>query len=208
MVKKLEKWDNFYNKRITLKAFLGNYYSYEIFEEIINTKPKTILEVGSGTGVMSIFLSHLGYKVTSIDNNKKVLDHAKKNSKKFNGAVKFELGDAFKLKYKEDSFDIIYSQGFFEHFPDLEIKKLLDEQLRVAKKAVIITIPNSNYPIKDFGNERLLPLKYWIKLIKELSGKKVEGYNYQFMLRKNMPFRTIFNLITNRKIGSIIKITK
>jgi len=208
MRKKIKSWDEFYNEEITLKDFLGNFYTCELFQEIIDNKPKRILEVGSGTGVMAILLSHLGYDVVSIDNNRKVLNLAKENNKKFNGNVKFEYGDAFKMKYKDNKFDLAYSQGFYEHFDNLKIKQLLDEQLRVCKKAVVVSVPNNNYPEYDFGNERLMPLKFWILLLKKLSKKKVTGQDYQFMLRRNKPFKTIYNLIRNKKVMSLITVKK
>ena len=208
MTKKIKSWNEFYNEEITLKDFLGNLYTCELFQEIIDNKPKRILEVGSGTGVMAILLSHLGYEVVSIDNNRKVLKLAKENNKKFNGKVKFEYGNAFKMKYKDNAFDLAYSQGFYEHFDNLKIKELVDEQLRVCKKTVVVSVPNNNYPEKDVGNERLMPLKFWILLLQKLSKKPVIGQDYQFMLRKNKPFRTIYNLITNKKVMSLVTIKK
>jgi len=201
-----KSWGHFYNKEITLKEFLGNFYTAELFDEIIKLKPKKIVEVGSGTGVMSILLSHLGYDVISIDNDKNVLELAKLNNAKFNGNVKFEFGDAFKTKYKNKEFDVAYSQGFYEHFKNKDIKKLLDEQLRISKY-VVISVPNKYYPECDYGNERLISTTDWVKKFKRIRPKlKIKRLEYQFMLRKNKPFKTIFNLLTGKKVMSLFVI--
>lgn len=204
----MTQWDKFYNKEINLKEFLGNFYSTEYFEEIIKRKPKKILEIGSGTGVMSIFLSHLGFDVTSIDNNKGVLESAEINNKKFNGKVKFKEADGFNLKFKKDSFDIATSQGLYEHFSNKNIKKLTDEQLKVAK-TVIASVPNKNYPEKDVGNERLMSSKSWLRLFKRMyPTKKIKVLEYQFALRRDKPFKTLFNLLFNKKVQTMIIIEK
>ncbi len=204
---KVKTWSEFYGKDVTsLRMFLGNFYSTELFEEMTKFNPKKILEVGSGTGVMSILLSHLGYDVTSIDNDRTVLKKAEKNNMHYNGKVNFEFADAFKLPYKNKSFDISYSQGLFEHFSHEDIKKLLDEQIRVTKKAVIISVPNKNYPEYDIGNEKLYSGKKWENLIRKLSGKKVHSFDYQYLLRKNKPFKTVWNMILNRKVLTVVTV--
>lgn len=205
---KYKKWSDFYTKKLTVKDILGNYYSAELFEEILKRKPKTILEVGSGTGAMGIFLSLLGFDVTSIDNDKKMVESCKEANKRFNSKVKFEFGDAFKLKGK---YDLVFSQGIFEHFSNEEIRRLLDQQLKTAKKHILISVPNSYYPEKDFGNERLLKNKEWVSLIKKLCKDKkvsITYFDYQFMLRKDKPFKTIFNLALNRKVCTLIIVEK
>ncbi len=201
-----KSWAHFYNKEITLKEFLGNYYTVELFDEIIKLNPKRILEVGSGTGVMGILLSHLGYDVVSTDNDKDVLELAKRNNTKFNGSVKFEFVDAFKTNYKSKEFDVAYSQGFYEHFNNKDIKRLLDEQLRISKY-VIISVPNKYYPEYDYGNERLISTNDWVRIFKKMNPKlKIRRLEYQFMLRKNKPFKTIFNLLTGREVMSLFVI--
>lgn len=206
----VKKWSDFYNNEIAVKDILGNYYNVELFEEIIKRKSKEVLEIGSGRGVISIFLSLLGYNVTSIDNDKKLVEKCKKTNKRFNTNVKFEVRDALNLKFKK-KFDLVFSEGFFEHFSDGEIKKLLDEQLRVAKKYVLVSVPNKNYPSRDFGDERLLKDIRWFNLFKKLSLRwhvKLSYLNYQFALRRDKPIKTIMNLILNKKVHTLIIIEK
>ena len=138
-----------------------------LFQEINKEKPIKILEVGTGTGSMSIFLSHLGYEVRAIDNNIELLNRAQTLNRKMNGNARFVFCDAFKIKEKiwPNKFDVVFSQGFFEHFRDEDIKRLLNEQLEVGK-TIFFSVPSNFYPKKDFGDERLLDTNQWQKILR------------------------------------------
>jgi protein-L-isoaspartate O-methyltransferase len=61
------RWDKFYERKFLLQDYLANLYLHApLLEEIIKENPQKILEVGIGTGSMSIFLSYLGYEVVGI----------------------------------------------------------------------------------------------------------------------------------------------
>ncbi len=163
----MKSWEEYYSTDLNLHEYLRNLSGHStLFEEIIHESPSKLLEIGVGTGSMSIFLSHLGFRVIGADNNKKVINEASKLSEKLNGHVEFVKADAYNLvdKFGTDYFDIIFSQGFFEHFDDKEIKKLINEQLKVGK-VVFISVPSNFYPKKDLGNERLLSVDEWKKIL-------------------------------------------
>ena len=161
----MNKWGKFYSKSYDLDYLIRNISCHrELFNLIYDEKPKRILEVGSGSASMSIFLSYLGYEVVSLDSDSKVLSKAKNLAKKLNGRVNFVSGDAFKLPFPNNHFDICFHQGLLEHFSNEEIYKTLDEQLRVGKM-VILSVPNNKYGHKDFGDERLLPNSFWDSLL-------------------------------------------
>jgi len=49
----------------------------------------------------------------------------------------------------------------------------------------------------------------WHKLLKKLYPKKKIGViEYQYFLRKNKPIRTIFNLLLNKKVQTLIMVKK
>lgn len=163
----MKTWEEYYSTDMNLQEYLGNLRPHStLFEEIILEKPSKLLEMGVGTGSMSIFLSHLGFTVIGADNNEKVINKASKLSEKLNGKVEFVKADAYNLvdKFGTDYFDIIFSQGFFEHFDDEEIVKLINEQLKVGK-VVFISVPSNFYPRKDLGNERLLSVDEWKEIL-------------------------------------------
>lgn len=172
-------WEKYYRERpVSLERLINDIWEHKSFlVEITSTgrKNKEILEVGSGSGALSIFLSHLGYKIVSVDNDEGVLNIAKKNSAYLNGKVTFQKADAYNLPFNNDSFDLCFSQGFFEHFQGEHIRKLLKEQLRVAR-VIIFSVPTFWYPKHDFGDERLMKKEEWLEILSPFNVEKAVNY--------------------------------
>ncbi|MFC1941892.1 methyltransferase domain-containing protein [Chloroflexota bacterium] len=166
--KQVQTWEQFYGKPLSVFEFIVHTLPYlYYFIRIIRQKPKRILEVGGGTAAHSIFLSYFPIKnLVILDSDPALIRDMGTNIKKFGKSRKLYpcKADAFKVPFKDDSFDMCISQGFLEHFNDDEIIELLNEQLRVAKK-VIFSVPSDKYPGKDFGNERLLSPEQWLGLL-------------------------------------------
>jgi len=172
-------WQQYYKERpVSLERFIDNIWDHKPFlVEITSSakKNKEILEVGSGSGALSAFLSHLGYKTISIDNDEGVLNIARQNNAYLNGKVTFQKADAYRLPFRDNSFDVCFSQGFFEHFEDKDIKELLKEQLRVAK-VVIFSVPTFWYPRQDFGDESLMKKEDWLQILSPFNVEKAVYY--------------------------------
>ena len=162
----MEKWSEYYRDHsVNVDLYIRNLYGHKYFlNAITQDSPQKILEIGAGTGSMSIFLSHLNIEVTTLDNDTQIIEQAKITRQKFGGKNKLVLGNAFKLPFENGSYDAVFHQGLLEHFSDEEIYRLLDEQLRVAK-TVYISVPNNIYPEKDFGDERLLSKNRWDEIL-------------------------------------------
>lgn len=94
-----------------------------------NLKKLSVLDVGSSTGIIDNILAPSFKKVTGIDIDTKAIDYSKKNFKRKN--LFFEQGDAMKLKYKNNSFDIIICTHVYEHVPNAQ--KLFKQIYRVLK---------------------------------------------------------------------------
>lgn len=158
-------WHKYYQTPLSLEGLLGNLYGQkEFLLTIVDSPAKKLLEVGTGSGGMSLFFSWLGRDVTAIDLDPEVIAKAKTEVARFNGRVTFEVADAFKLPYPDQSFDLVFHQGLLEHFSDNDIHRLLGEQLRVAKQ-VVFSVPNKYYPRKDYGNERLMSQAEWERIL-------------------------------------------
>jgi ubiquinone/menaquinone biosynthesis C-methylase UbiE len=127
-----------------------------------------IAEIGFGSGMTSILLANLGYKVTALDIDPDVIDLLKDKIGYINNLY-VQKQDMFNLKnFDNNYFDIVYHQGVLEHFTDNEIIQTLRQQGRIAKK-VVFDVPNDKRKIKFqlYGNERFLSINHW----KELIGK-------------------------------------
>lgn len=122
-VKEKEKVEN-YSKPMTTEKWKEDYsdggdlhwmkddapspLAKELVEDLKNKKSVDILEIGCGNGRDSIFMAKEGYSVIGIDVAPEAIKIAKKKSKGIKNVV-FEVGDAEELKYKDKSFDAVYS---------------------------------------------------------------------------------------------------
>lgn len=172
-------WEKYYRERsVSLERLINDIWDHKSFLVEITTtgsQNRDILEVGSGSGALSVFLSHVGYKIISIDRDEAVLSIAKQNCAYLDGKVALEIADAYNLPFSNDSFDLGFSQGFFEHFDDEDIRRLLIEQLRVAR-ATVFSVPTFWYPAKDFGNERLMKKEEWLEILSQFNVEKATYY--------------------------------
>lgn len=142
------------------------------------------LEIGSGTGLHSCFISYFGVEVVSIDINQKVVKMAFSNARYYKAKnVSFVVADACNLPFKDKVFNVCFSQGLLEHFSDSMIKNVILESSRVAER-LIFSVPSINYPTQDFGNERLLNPRQWEALLSEF-GAKVRYYRLDLQAIKN-----------------------
>ena len=202
------RWEKFLHPQSCQEylAFL-NLHSVMV-EEIKNSSARTILEIGAGGANLAIFLSTLGKQVTAMDKNEKVLEVAQQNCKRFGGRVEFLRADAFQTPFQDRTFDLCMSQGLFEHFSDEEILALVKEQVRIARR-VLISIPNHYYPVRDFGDERLLPTGQWSELIKRGlrdNSLKVRTLEYGRFFLRSHPFRSLMNSLFDRRFLTLLMI--
>ena len=190
----MKEWYDLYLEEIKLKKDLKHYVDYKIKnkKKLIKlikkyAKNKKILEAGSGTGIISTYMASIGFDVTELDIDDKILGLAKDISKNYikKGRPKFIKKDLFKMNFKKNEFDVIFSNGVLEHFSDEEIKKILSLELEQAKY-VIVGIPTRFFTEKEamHGDERYLKIKYWIKLFKEVNADILEESSYHYMTLK------------------------
>lgn len=92
---------------------------------------KKILEVGCGRGSLSMYFANAGAECTLLDSSESIIDVAAGLFRENHLTGTFDVGDALKLPYEDNYFDVVFSIGLLEHFD--EVKAPLEEQLRVLK---------------------------------------------------------------------------
>ncbi len=161
------KWDEYYSADITLPRMVSVASGFlKPFIDVILawSNGKKGLEAGCAEGLVSIYLSHLGFAITGVDNNVRLLEKAKKANDYFHGNVKFVEADIFHLDEDAESYDFTFSQGVLEHFSKEQIVEIISKQLKIARR-VIFSVPAKPYKIKDFGNENLWSYTEWVKIL-------------------------------------------
>lgn len=99
-------------------------------------KEDRILDVGGGEGAYSAELNNRGFNSICIDIDKYYIKKSK------NRGVESYVMDATCLDFPDKSFDIILLFEVMEHIKN--VNSVLNEARRVAKKYVLITVPNCN----------------------------------------------------------------
>lgn len=129
------------------KDLLQRYWHIKRFREVtklVSPVKGLVLDVGCADGLFSnqTLVKSKAKKIIGIDIEKNSIDWANKHWK--NSKMKFEVGDAHKLKYKSGTFDAVFALEMLEHveYP----MKVLKEIKRVLKKGgyAILLVPTDN----------------------------------------------------------------
>lgn len=88
-----------------------------------------ILDVGCGGGFLSNELAQAGYAVTGLDASAESLKVAAAHDE--TKSVKYLVGDAYKLPFADNSFEVVTAMDFLEHVEEPE--KVVQEIARVLK---------------------------------------------------------------------------
>ncbi|MBI2421725.1 MAG: methyltransferase domain-containing protein [Candidatus Hydrogenedentes bacterium] len=123
------------------------------------------LEIGTGTGLVSVYFSQCGHKVTGLDYDQGILALNRAFNSRFCGQARFLAGDLFALPFKADSFDLCFHQGLMEHFDPAEITASLQDQVRIARR-VVFSVPTVHWKGGVFGNERMMTGAHWMEILK------------------------------------------
>src|SRR3972149_835279 len=116
----------------------------------VDVKGKEVLEVGAGMGGDSIYLAKKGAKVTTLDFTSEALVEIRKLARRQKVSKKTIQADAQSLPFADGIFDIVFHEGFLEHFT--QPLPLLTEQVRVLKPGgyLVVDVPQrfTTYTVK------------------------------------------------------------
>lgn len=171
----------------------------KVFEKVFGLNDlhsvKSILDIGSTAddgAASNIFLSFFCEQiVTSISDQE--IPHGVRA--KFPNVI-FEKGDALKLNFPSQSFDLVFSNATLEHVGERRNQKLfIKEAVRVSCNKTVIVFPNRWFPIETHTK---LPLIHFLpNRIHRLILKTI-GF-YDLSLEKNL------NIPTRRQIKQYLK---
>lgn len=151
-----------------------------------------ILDAGCATGLPDFYLERGGAEIYLLDYSNEVL----KNTQEYQfelGAknVHYTLGNIKSIPFKDDYFDVVWSEGVIEHFEDGVRNKIINEMIRVTKPGgfIILMAPNlftphalgikqmrrilDKFPQDKWGKERAYSPKQLGKLLNDLGLKDI-----------------------------------
>ncbi|WP_440769685.1 class I SAM-dependent methyltransferase [Natronorubrum sp. DTA28] len=92
--------------------------------------PQQVLDVGCGTGVISLLLAELGHDVTGVDFAPEMLEQARAKVEQSELSAEFQHGDAENLAQREDTYDLVTARHLIWTLPAPE--NAIDEWQRVV----------------------------------------------------------------------------
>jgi len=145
-----QKWEGYYIHDKIIDAI----------KDSMDIRNKIVLEIGCGTGADSVELAKMGANVIAFDFSITALNKTSESAKKAETNVNLVLGDAHFLPFKNNSIDLIFHQGFLEHFSDP--LPLLYEQRRVIKnKGVLLVDVPQKYNLLTLRKRRAIKKGQW-----------------------------------------------
>jgi SAM-dependent methyltransferase len=190
------KWEN---RKFLARAYgLKRIHQFLLAKFIESTKPKSILEVGSGNGLNLFVLSHIfpSIRLSGIELTKGGFDASIKiasedtlpeyilNFSPLKGvasnahkSIDFRQGTAKSLPHDDNSFDIVFTFLALEQMEEIR-NDALSQLSRVCKKYLVMVEPFRDWNDSSTNRHRVVSLDYFSAWISDLSkfGLKPVGY--------------------------------
>lgn len=115
---------------------------------------KRILEIGVGLGADHQRFAEAGAILAGIDLTERAVEHTTRRLAAFGLSSQLAVGDAERLDFPDETFDIVYSWGVLHHSPDTP--KAVSEVWRVLK-------PGGTAKVMIYHTWSLVGLMLWIR---------------------------------------------
>lgn len=128
-------------------------------------KPKKVLDVGCGRGGFVHALRKQGIDAYGVDISEHAIDLAHEEVKPY-----LRRADVLRLPYADNEFDLVISFNVLHHMEQGNIKRAVNETVRVAKETIIhkiVTHENTFTQMlyrNDPSHRSIFPIRYWNKL--------------------------------------------
>jgi ubiquinone/menaquinone biosynthesis C-methylase UbiE len=118
--------------------YLNSFEQGELIPLLGALADKKVLDVGAGTGRLSLPMANRGASVTALDVSPKMLEIIKRKNSKIQTVV----GGAESLPFENNSFDVVTAVFLIVHLKDPT--RFFDEAYRVLKDRGILVVTNIN----------------------------------------------------------------
>jgi len=101
-------------------------------------RPRTVLEVGCGTGADAVWLARRRLDVTAVDRSPIAIERARLRGEQHDALLRFVLDDVFEFAPSAGQFDFVYDAGMYHAVRGADLERYLDMLWRVTR-------PGSHY---------------------------------------------------------------
>ena len=123
--------------RLQKQAWLG------VLSRALGSAPKSVLDVGTGTGFLALLAAELGHHVKGLDLSPGMLDQARRNASERDLAVAFESGDAETLPEPDGIYDALINRNVLWTLPRPE--RAVAEWKRVLKPGGLLVVVDGDW---------------------------------------------------------------
>jgi len=124
--KQVEKSHYDFSKYMTKMRWCSMWHQ---LDEIQKLNPQSILEVGPGAGLFKTLVEHLGFKIETLDLDPNLQpDH---------------VASATDMPFHDASYDVVCAFQMLEHLPYEVALQAFAEMVRVSRRNVLISLPDS-----------------------------------------------------------------
>ncbi len=192
------------NRVITFGMDIG--WRKNVFKIVEEQKPKTILDIATGTGDMAILYANTdAKKIVGLDISSGMLEVAKQKTEKKNlqEVIEYKLGDAEHLPFEDGSLDVVTVTYGIRNFEDLE--KGLSEILRVLSPKGMLVVLETSIPDNFFLRQGyMIHTKFMLPLIGRLFSTDKKAYAYLSESARDFPYgqklKVIFEKVGYQKV--------
>jgi len=165
---------------------------YVKFRHLLNILPMkgSSIEIGCGSARVSSWLALKGYETFAMDYSKQALITAKNSYFQLSLSGDFVCADAFKLPFKNETFNIVLSTGLLEHFSDPF--PIVREMTRILK-------------VRGLFYADIVPKKFsTFRLLRRLGEKVLNvGLNSDEMFENRLNQKQIEKLLTANGLSNV-----
>ena len=147
-----------------------------------HAKDLAVLEIGCGLGTDGAEFAKAGAHYTGIDLTEAAVDLARRRFETFDLRGSFRVGDAERLDYPDETFDLVYSHGVLHHTPDTQAAvREIHRVLRPGGRAVVMLYHRDSYnyriniSVLRRAGVHLLRWDSGVKLVQALTGESEES---------------------------------
>ena len=168
------QWDRFYLNqplhyvRSDYEGLSASPFIYQYLRSVLLLCPPggRTLETGIGTGLGAVWLARRGVQAEGLDISARIIERARAANDVLGGSAQYRVGDMFNLwRPGATHYSVIHHQGVAEHLTVPCVRAVLAQQVASADH-VVFSVPSVYYPYDpEFGDERLLPLEEWQRIL-------------------------------------------
>ena len=155
-----------------------------LLAELIPEPEQSILDVGTGTGFLSLLLARQGHRVKAVDLSEEMLKKAseKAQAASLSDRIVFEQEDAENLDEPDGQYDVVVNRHLLWTMPDPD--RAISEWRRVLKPGEMLVIIDGDWFFEDPANNRKI---FFGKLLTLLAERKNLFHTAPSSVRSRLP---------------------